>query len=147
MTKMGVCDVGSPLTKEQLVQIQTLASAGVSQREISKRLNIHKNTVWKHMADPNFRPNLAEVREATKRVNAVKVRENVEKVHRVISDKLDKSDAFGAKAATGALKDLDQIQAVACGDEAQAGVAAAPSPVDLKVLIAQLTGNATTLGA
>jgi hypothetical protein len=134
--------MSSPLTREQLVQIQTLASAGVSQREISKRLNIHKNTVWKHMADPNFRPNLAEVREATKRVNAVKVRENVEKVHRVISDKLDKSDAFGAKAATGALKDLDQIQAVACGDDAQAGVPQSnPTSVDLKVLIAQLTGG------
>src|SRR5258708_40326927 len=87
LTKTRLCDMGSPLTREQLVQIQTLASAGVSQREISKRLNIHKNTVWKHMADPNFRPNLQEVREATKRINAVKVRENVEKVHKVISDK------------------------------------------------------------
>ena len=129
------------LSKEQLVQIQTLVSAGVSQREISKRLGIHYNTVWKHVNDKNFRPNLAEVREATKAINAVKVRENVEKVHRVISAKLDDEDAFGAKAATGALKDLDQIQAVACGDEAQAGVAAVPSPVDLKVLIAQLTGT------
>jgi hypothetical protein len=133
--------MSTPLTREQLVQIQTLASAGISQREISRRLGIHKNTVYKHMADPNFRPNRVTVREATKDINALKVRDAVEKVHRVISDKLDKSDAFGAKAATGALKDLDQIQAVACGDEAQAGVAPAPTSVDLKVLIQQILGG------
>lgn len=135
-----------PLTKDQLVQIQTLVSAGVSQREISSRLGIHYNTVWKHVNDKNFRPNLAEVRQATKAINAVQVRQNVEKVHRVISAKLDDDDAFGAKAATGALKDLDQIQAVACGDEAQAGVAAAPAPTDIKLLIQQILGQ-PTLGA
>ena len=140
--------MSKPLTKEQLVQIQTLTSAGVGQREIARRLGLNRNTVWKHVNDKNFHPNLAEVRAATKEINAVKVRENVEKVHRVISNKLDKADAFGAKAATGALKDLDQIQAVACGDEAQAGVAATPTPVDLKVLIAQLTGtNVPSIGA
>lgn len=114
----------------------------MSQREIANRLDLHYNTVWKHVNDPNFRIKLQDVREATKRINAVKVRENVEKVHNLIEAKLDEGDAHAAKAATGALVQLDQIQAVACGDDTQAGV---PQPqtstADLKVLIAQFLGT------
>lgn len=130
-----------PLTREQLTQIETLYSAGTSQREIARRLDLHHNTVWQHVNDPNFKIKLEDVRAATKRINAVRVREHVEKVHTMIDASLDSKDAFKVKAATGALKDMDQIQAVACGDEAQAGVPVAASPVDLRILIAQLTGT------
>lgn len=131
-----------------MTAIETLYAQGVSQREIAKRLELHHNTVWQHVHDPNFRIKLEDVRAATKRINAVKVREHVEKVHAMIDDSLERKDPFKVKAGTGALKDMDQIQAVACGDEAQAGVSAAPSPVDLKVLIAQLTGTPpASLGA
>ncbi|HZI76382.1 MAG TPA: helix-turn-helix domain-containing protein [Gemmatimonadales bacterium] len=130
-----------PLTREQLTQIETLFSAGVTQREIASRLGLHYNTVWQHVHDPNFRIKLEDVRAATKRVHAVKIREHAEKLHDAIGGALDSNDLFKVKAGTGALKDMDQIQAVACGDEAQAGVPAAVAPVDLKVLIAQLAGS------
>jgi len=133
---------GAPLSTQQLTQIETLFAAGISQKEIARRMDLHPNTVWSRVNDPSFRIKLEDVRAATKRINAVKVREHVEKVHAMIDDSLEKKDPFRVKAGTGALKDMDQIQAVACGDEAQAGVSApAASPVDLKILIAQLTGS------
>lgn len=131
-----------------MTQIETLFAGGVSQREIARRLDLHYNTVWQHVNDPNFKIKLQDVREATKRVNAVKIRDHAERLHDAIGSALQDGDLFKAKAGTGALKDMDQIQAVACGDDAQAGV---PQPhtntADIKVLIAQLLGSSSQPGS
>ena len=129
------------ISAETLAAIETLYAANTSQAEIARRLDLSPVTVWKHVHDPNFKIRLDDVRAATKRINAVRIRDHVDKVHDLIGTTAERKEANALKQATGALKDLDQIQAVACGDDQQAGVSApAPTAVDLKVLIAQLRG-------
>lgn len=128
---------GRTLTREQLVAIETLRAHGKSVRQIAKEVGCNPGTVQKHVSDPNFAIKLPEVREAFKRQSAVKSLEVQQGTYRLAQQAIQKGNPFALKAATGAAKDLDQINSVATGDTQQAGVASPPpTPVDLKVLIA-----------
>ena len=134
---------GPRITREQLTAIETLYAAGVPQAEIAARVKVNKNTVFRHVHDPNFRVDHRDIRERVKAQNATEALKHTAKLHGLIDHTLTRKKPFELKAATGALKDLDQISAVAAGDDKQAGVASAPpAHADLKVLIQQILGTA-----
>ena len=131
------------LSREQLTQIETLFAAGYSVRNIAVRVGCNKNTVHKHVTDPNFKLKYEEVRDRSKKINAVKTLKHMERISGLVGKSIQNGDAYAVKAATGAWKDLDQLNAVATGDDRQAGVPLPPpAPQDLKVLIATILGNA-----
>ena len=132
---------GDVLSMEQLKAIELLYAQGRTQKDISERLGIHRNTVWKHVSDPNFGIDRAKSREVVKNISARRLVKSIEKTHDLLDATLTEGDAYKAKAAAGTLKELDQVHAVACDDDRQAGVAVAATPVDLKVLIQQILGT------
>ena len=130
------------LNKEQLLQIENLRAAGRPIREIAKQVGCSPNTVLKHVHDPNFKVDISGSRKRLKELHAQEAVRTAEKTYRMADRALVKGKAFELKAATGALKDLDQLSAVAAGEDKQAGVPSAPpTAIDLKVLIQQILGN------
>ena len=134
-TRMIPVPRGDVLSMEQLKAIELLYAQGRTQKDISERLGIHRNTVWKHVSDPMFKIDRRSTRDAVKNIHARRLVKSIDKAHDLLDATLTEGDAYKAKAAAGTLKELDQVHAVACDDDRQAGVAVTLPPAESNTLV------------